>query len=154
VEFFPWGQNSVISSAGMWVCMFGGVASVYIKQWFHLEEWDDGFFVSLGKHWLSFHLRLEFYLDGKPSTCIFLFCLFYVYESVMLSFSWLCQVPNAFSHVFQSNGHLSWAFHQRTKTFGHWVNWLKTWFSLQLHCPKQISVKLIDHLFEKWILCD
>lgn len=81
-------------------------------------------------------------LDGKPTSCIFLFCLFYVYESVMPSILLLCQIPNAFSHVFQSNGHLTWAFHKRTKTFGHWVNQLKTSLWLQLHCPNRFLWKM------------
>lgn len=124
VHLFSYTRTWIISSSvGMWVCVFGDVVFVYIKQWLHLGEWDDVPFIS-GKALAIPPLEIKnSVLDGKPISRIFLVCFFYVYEHVMLSILLLCQIPNAFSHVFQSNGHLTWAFHQRTKTFGHWVNW-------------------------------
>lgn len=34
----------ITSSVGVWVCVFGGAISVYIKQWLHLGQWGDGSF--------------------------------------------------------------------------------------------------------------
>lgn len=117
-QLFSQARTWITSSVGVRVCVFGGVVSVYIKQWLHLEEWVDGSFYLWESTGCPSTGDENSVLDGKPTTCNFLFCFFYVYESVMLSISLPCQIPNTFSHVFQSNSHLTWAFHQRTKTLG------------------------------------
>lgn len=109
------GQSLIISLLA-WV--FAGKCWVGLRLWILNNSSIYRILQVSGKPWPFSHLRLNFCF-GQNSTHMYLFFSFsfYVSESVMLSILWLCQISNAYSHIFWSNGHLTWAFHQKTRNF-------------------------------------